>query len=103
MVERIKEIGGKANVKTFFEPEVLVDRQVVIPPARPNEVYARVGVVKSTEGGIETRSIAQRDGKLANKCSRAVRTRGPNRRRSESTANRADGRGVEIAGEPLAE
>jgi hypothetical protein len=36
MVEGIEEIGGKPNVKTLFEPEVLVDRQVVIPRARPD-------------------------------------------------------------------
>ena len=103
MVESIEEIRGKANVKTLSEPEVLVDRQVVIPPARPDKVYARVGVVKSTEGGVETRSIAQSNSKLANELSGAIRTGWPNGRGNESTANSRYSRGVEIAGEPLTE
>src|SRR5207248_8131902 len=67
------------------------------------EVYARIWVVKSAEGGVETRSIAQSDSKLANELSGAIRTGWPNGRGNESTANSCNRRGIEIAGEPLTE
>src|ERR1041385_1785508 len=103
MVEGIEEIGGKANVKTLFEPKVLVDRQVVVPRARPDHVIARIGVVKSTERGVEARSIAQSAGKLPDELSGAIRTCWPNRRGNDSAADSRYRSGVEIAGEPLTE
>ena len=52
MVEGIEEVGRKPDVKPLLDLEVLVDRQVVIPGARADEIHARVGVVEPTERGI---------------------------------------------------
>jgi len=65
MVEGIEEVGGKANVKPLPDLEVLVNREVVVPPAWPDEVHARIGVVEPAEWGVVTRSIIERHSKLA--------------------------------------
>ena len=102
MVEGIEEVGSKTKVKPFADLEMLVGGQVVVPRARSDDVIARIGVVESTERSVVARPIAQRNGKLANKLSRAIRASWPNARRSESTADSGYLRGVEIASEPLA-
>ena len=102
MIEGVEEVGGKAKVKPFADLEVLVSREVVIPRTRPDDVIAGVGVIQSAKGSVITKSIAQRDGKLANKLPRAVRAGWSNGRRNESAADGGYLPGVKIAGEPLA-
>ena len=101
VVERIEEIGCKANIEPLFDLEVLVKREVVVPPAWADDIVSVVGVVKSTEGGVVARSICQGNGELAFKVASAVRASRPHGRRNKSALDIGRGRNVEIAGKPL--